>query len=77
MSPLMWYNVDTKKGDGNMKRDIEQGTYEGMPTYCPTNAVECPYYKHGICHIDDPFQDCDDWCSCYDYEEGWEGWLEE
>ena len=43
MSPLTWYNVDTKKGDGNMKRDIEQGTYEGLPTYCPTNAVECPY----------------------------------
>lgn len=53
-------------------RNAEEGTYNGQPTYCPVNGWDCPYYKKGICHIDDPFEDCDDWwvCGC----ENWEEW---
>lgn len=55
-------------------RDAEKGTYNGELTYCTVNAIDCPYYKKGICHIDDPMEDCDDFASFFDGN--WEEWLD-
>lgn len=46
-----------------MARNATEGTYNGEPTYCTVNCWnenDCPYAKNGICHIDDPVKDCDD-----------------
>lgn len=55
-------------------RDAKAGTYNGEPTYCTVNAIgDCPYCdKCGICHIDDPIEDCDDFSTFF---EDWEDWL--
>ena len=53
------------------KRNAEQGTYNGETTYCTVNGWDCPYYKNGVCHIDDPIEDCDDFGA---YFESWEEW---
>lgn len=60
-------------------RDKKRGKMNGFTTYCPVNAYgDCPYCDQcDICHIEDPFEDCDDWCSVFDYNEGWEGWYRE
>lgn len=56
-------------------RDAWAGTYKTQTTYCPVNAHgDCPYCdKHGICHIEDPFADCDDWCAACGVED-WDEW---
>ncbi len=55
-------------------RDAEKGTYNGQITYCTVNGFDCPYYKNGICHIDDPMEDCDDFAMFFDGDwEEWEG----
>lgn len=58
-------------------RNAEAGTYANQPTYCPVNchgAHDCPYSdKNGICHIDDPQAECDDWAAFFD---SWEDWLD-
>ena len=55
-------------------RDAKKGTYNGDYTCCPVNAYgDCPYCDQmGICHIDDPQEDCDDWGAVW---ESWEDWL--
>ncbi len=55
-------------------RNAEKGTYNGNYTYCPVNGYgDCPYCDQmGICHIDDPQEDCDDWGTFW---ESWEDWL--
>ena len=56
------------------KKDWEtDGTRNGQPIYCPTNAyADCPYCdKHGICHISNPVEECDDFMSFF---ESWEDW---
>ena len=54
-------------------RDAKQGTYNGEPTYCTVNAYGCLYCdKHGICHIDDPVEDCDDFSYFFETWEDWE-----
>lgn len=54
-------------------RDAKNGTYNGDPTYCTVNAYDCPYCdKCGICHIDDPIADCDDFAAFF---EDWDEWL--
>lgn len=53
------------------KRNTEQGTYNSETTYCPVNGWDCPYYKNGVCYIDDPIEDCDDFGSFF---ESWEYW---
>lgn len=55
-------------------RNAEAGTYANQPTYCTVNAIgDCPYCdKAGICHIDDPQAECDDWAAFFD---SWEDWL--
>ena len=55
------------------KRNAEQGTYNGEITYCPVKGWDCPYYKNGVCHIDDPIEDCDDFSAFF---ESWEYWEE-
>lgn len=55
-------------------RDARMGTYNGELTYCPVNAYgDCPYCgKDGVCHIDNPQEDCDDWGQFWDSWEDWE-----
>ena len=53
------------------KRNAEQGTYNDEITSCPVNGWDCPYSKNGVCHIDDPIEDCDDFGSFF---ESWEDW---
>lgn len=55
-------------------RNAKMGTYNGEKTYCPVNAYgDCPYCDQmGVCHVDDPMEDCDDWASVW---ESWEDWL--
>ena len=36
--------------------------------HCPANGWDCPYWDKGICTIDDPFSECDDFA--YFYKEG-------
>lgn len=52
-------------------RDIVLGTYEGETTYCPVNGWDCPYYSSGVCHIDDPWKECDDWIIWWPTIEEW------
>ena len=55
-------------------RDAEAGTYKGEITYCTVNAMgDCPYCdKHGICHIENPMEDCDDF-ACF-FDGSWDEW---
>ena len=53
-------------------RDAKNGTYNGETTFCPVNGWDCPYFKNGVCHVDDPQEDCDDWQMFF---ESWEEWL--
>jgi len=55
-------------------RDAEKGTYNGEPTYCTVNCWgpnDCPYAREGICHIEDPIEDCDDFGAFF---ESWQDW---
>lgn len=56
-------------------RDIEKGTYNGETTYCTVNAYgACPYCDQcGVCHIDDPMTDCEDFAVFF--EGDWDYWL--
>ena len=55
-------------------RDVKKGTYNGDYTYCTVNAYgDCPYCDQcGVCHIDDPIEDCDDFAAFF---EDWDEWL--
>jgi len=55
-------------------RDAKEGTYNGDTTFCTVNAYgACPYCDQcGVCHIEDPQRDCDDWKFFWD---SWEEWL--
>ncbi len=55
-------------------RDAKEGTYNGDITFCTVNAYgACPYCDQcGVCHIEDPQRDCDDWKFFWD---SWEEWL--
>jgi len=56
-------------------RDAWAGTYKTQTTYCPMgDYIDCPYCdKYGICHTEDPFEDCDDWCAICGAED-WDEW---
>ena len=54
-----------------MYRNAKEGIYKGETTYCPVNGWDCPYYKNGVCHIENPQEDCEDWGCCF---ESWEEW---
>lgn len=55
-------------------RDAKNGTYNGETTYCTVNAYgACPYCDQcNVCHIEDPFEDCDEWNMFF---ESWDEWL--
>lgn len=55
-------------------RDAKKGTYNGDYTYCTVNAYgDCPYCDQcGVCHIEDPIEDCDDFAAFF---ENWDEWL--
>lgn len=48
-------------------RDAKKGTYNDELTYCPAKKYEiCPYCdQSGICHIEDPIADCDDFLTFF------------
>ncbi len=49
------------------------GMHKGEPIYCPVNGFDCPYCSvNGICYINDPMEDCDDFASVFDSWEEWE-----
>ena len=56
-------------------RDAKKGTYNGDYTYCTVNAYgDCPYCDQcGVCHIDDPMEDCDDFAAFFQGD--WDFWL--
>lgn len=54
-----------------MMRNAQAGTYNGETTFCPVNGWDCPYCWKGVCHIEDPQEDCDDWQAFF---ESWEEW---
>lgn len=56
-------------------RDAVKGTYNDETTYCTVNAYgDCPYCDQcGICHIDDPMEDCDDFAAFFQGD--WDFWL--
>ena len=56
-------------------RDAVKGTYNGETTYCTVNAYgDCPYCDQcGICHIDDPMEDFDDFAAFFQGD--WNFWL--
>lgn len=56
-------------------RDAKNGTYNGETTFCTVNAYgACPYCDQcGVCHIDDPQRDCEDWRFFWD---SWDEWLQ-
>lgn len=36
--------------------------------YCPVNGWDCPYYKDdGMCTIEDPYENCDDYAAIEDF----------
>lgn len=49
------------------------GFHNGEPIYCPVNGFDCPYCgTDGICYINDPMEECDDFASVFDSWEEWE-----
>lgn len=53
-------------------RDKEKGTWKGEITYCTVNGTDCPYYKNGVCHIDNPVEDRDDFAAFFPTWKDWE-----
>lgn len=36
--------------------------------YCPVNGWDCPYYKKdGVCTIENPYENCDDYAAIEDF----------
>lgn len=59
----------TKKGNGMHLNSL---TGENEPIYCTVNDWTCPYYKKGICFIENPVEDCEDFQSFFPTWEEWE-----
>lgn len=49
------------------------GTHKGETIFCPVNGWDCPYFENGVCYVNDPMEDCDDFAICF---ESWEEWEE-
>ena len=43
--------------------------------HCPVNGWDCPYYKKGICTLENPWYECDDFASQWDEDD--EYWCDE
>lgn len=37
--------------------------------YCPVNGWDCPYYKSGLCTIENPIENCDDFAVFWDEDD--------
>lgn len=48
------------------------GTHKGETVFCPVNGWDCPYFKNGICFVEDPITDCDDFAAMFGSWEEWE-----
>lgn len=48
------------------------GKHKGEIIYCPVNGWDCSYCENGICYINDPMEECDDFAACFDSWEEWE-----
>ena len=48
------------------------GTHNGEPIYCTVNGWNCPYYDKGICYIENPIEECDDFRTFFETWEDWE-----
>ena len=33
--------------------------------HCPVNGYDCPYWKNGLCELDNPMEECDDFASVW------------
>ena len=56
---LLYYNQENHKGESTMRH-----------YHCPVNAWDCPYWQNGgICGLDDPMTDCDDFASVWDEDD--------
>ena len=54
---------------------MSNGKHNGEPVYCPVNCWgenDCPYAKEGICHIDNPPAECDEFSYFFPTWEDWE-----
>ena len=58
-----------KQGTGT---HYDHNTGKEEPTYCPVNGWDCPYYRKGVCFIENPLEDCLDWQNMWDSWEEWE-----
>lgn len=49
------------------KKDWETNGYiDGIPIYCPSFDITCPYCcKNGLCHLINPENECDEWFEDY------------
>ena len=36
--------------------------------HCPVNGWDCPYWKSGICQLDNPMEECDDFAAMWGEE---------
>lgn len=56
------------------KENETNGMHNGDPIFCPVNAYgDCPYCDQcNICHVADPFEDCDDFSYFFDDWFDWE-----
>lgn len=37
--------------------------------HCPVNGWDCPYWNDGVCKLDNPYDDCDDFASIWDEDD--------
>lgn len=40
--------------------------------YCPVNGWDCLYYEEGLCKIDNPLEECDDFATFWDEDDDYE-----
>lgn len=50
----------------------ELGKHNGETVYCPVNGWDCPYYKKGVCMIDNPVENCTDFSDNFPTWKDWE-----
>ena len=71
-------NIDEARELANAKAGRVIAELNPLPIvkhyHCPVNGFDCPYYEDGICGLDDPLADCDDFASLWD--EGEEDWCD-
>ena len=48
-----------------MKIKESDGTHKGETVFCPVNGWNCPYWTNGVCGLDNPIAECDDFAAMY------------